>query len=207
MAPTDKIADNNNTVELTRDIFNEWFKEEFTTTMAEREETRTRSIVIIATKGTIDWAYPPFILATTAAAMGWDVTIFFSFYALELLKKEMSLGITPIGNPAMPMNMPVGPTWFRDIKWRIPNAIMSNIPWFEEFIKGLFERTLKQHGVATISELRELAVEAGVNIVACQMTVDLFGYKKHDLIEEISEWGGAATMLPVAADADICMFI
>lgn len=87
MAPTAKIADNNNTVELTRDIFNEWFKEEFTTTMAEREETRTRSIVIIATKGTIDWAYPPFILATTAAAMGWDVTIFFSFYALELLKK------------------------------------------------------------------------------------------------------------------------
>jgi hypothetical protein len=78
--------------------------------LKEIEENKTASMAIIATKGTLDWAYPPFILASTAAALGWDVTIFFTFYGLNLVKKDVSdLKVSPLGNPGMPMKMPFGP--------------------------------------------------------------------------------------------------
>ena len=54
--------------------------------LRQREESRTPSMAIIATRGTLDWAYPPFILGSTAAALGWDVSIFFTFYGLTLRK-------------------------------------------------------------------------------------------------------------------------
>ena len=58
-----------------------------------------KSLTIIATKGTLDWAYPPFILSSTAAALGYNVTMFFTFYGLQLLKKDLSLSVSPLGNP------------------------------------------------------------------------------------------------------------
>jgi len=73
--------------------------------MAEREAAHVPSLAIIATKGTLDWAYPPFILASTASALGWEVSVFFTFYGLELLKKDLHLEISPLGNPSMPMKM------------------------------------------------------------------------------------------------------
>lgn len=81
--------------------------------LRQREESRTPSMAIIATKGTLDWAYPPFILGSTAAALGWDVSIFFTFYGLNLLKKDLGdPKVSPPGNPGMPMKMPFGPDWF-----------------------------------------------------------------------------------------------
>ena len=97
--------------------------------LAEIKANKTPSMTIIATKGTLDWAYPPFILASTAAALGWDVSIFFTFYGLQLLKKDISgLKVSPLGNPGMPMKMPFGPDWFKSINWNIPNAVQSGIP-------------------------------------------------------------------------------
>lgn len=190
-----------------REQFNHWFREEHERITQEQEAAHTPSMVIVATKGTLDWAYPPFILSTTAAALGWDVSIFFSFYGLELLKKDLDLKVSPLGNPAMPMKMPVGPEWFRGINWNIPNAVMGNVPGFESMTKGLFERTLSNHGVATINELRQMAVEAEVNLIACQMTVELFGYKQDEFIPEINEWSGAASMLSLSQEADVTLFI
>src|SRR6516165_11835468 len=69
------------------------------------EATNTKRMSMIVTKGTLDWAYPPFILATTAAAMGLDVTMFFTFYGLGLLKKKLNLKVSPLGNAAMEMPM------------------------------------------------------------------------------------------------------
>lgn len=187
--------------------FNRYFREEFEKLMEERETNRTKSLALIATKGTLDWAYPPFILGTTAAALGWDVSIFFSFYGLDLLKKDLNLGVSPLGNPAMPMKMPLGPDWLRNIDWNIPNAIMGNMPGFEGMAKAMFESTLKQKGVASIAELRSVAIDCGVRMVACQMTVDLFGHDKNDFVPEVDDWVGAASFLPIAAKADICLFI
>jgi peroxiredoxin family protein len=155
----------------------------------------------------MDWAYPPFILASTASALGWDVSVFFTFYGLELLKKELNLQVSPLGNPGMPMKMPFGPKWFKGINWNIPNAIMASVPGFERLATGLMKQTVKNNGVASIQELRDVCVEAGVNLVACQMTVDLFGYTRDDFIPEVKDWIGAASFLPVAQQSDVCLFI
>ena len=176
--------------------------------LAKRESERTPSMTIIATKGTLDWAYPPFILSSTAAALGWDVSIFFTFYGLQLLKKDISdLKVSPLGNPGMPMKMPFGPDWFKGINWNIPNAVQAAIPGFESFCTTLMRQTIKNNGVADISELRNLCVEAGVNMIGCQMTVDLFGFKHEDFIPEVKEYCGAASFLPMAKDADVALFM
>ncbi len=176
--------------------------------MAAREASKTPSMTIIATKGTLDWAYPPFILSSTAAALGWDVSIFFTFYGLELLKKDVShLQVSPIANPAMPMKMPFGPKWFQSIKWNIPNAVQCLIPGFEAFATAMMKMTMKNKGVASIAELRSLALEADVKLIACQMTVDLFGYEQSEFIPEVKEWVGAATFLPMAQKADVSLYI
>lgn len=176
--------------------------------LAEIREARTPSMAIIATKGTLDWAYPPFILSSTAAALGWDVSVFFTFYGLELLKKDMrKLKVSPLGNPAMPMKMPMGPQWFKSIRWNIPNAVQSLVPAYEAFATKMMRKTIDTKGVAEIGELRSLCLEAGVKLIACQMTVDLFGYQRTDFIPEITDFVGAATFLPIAKDADVTLFV
>ncbi len=175
--------------------------------LEELAANKTPSMTIIATKGTLDWAYPPFILASTAAALGWNVSVFFTFYGLNLLKKEIDAQVSPLGNPAMPMKMPFGPKWFRGIQWNIPNLIQAGIPGFEALATGLMKQTIRNAGVAEIGELRGLALEAGVNMIACQMTVDLFGYNKEDFIPEVTEYVGAASFLPMAKDADVSLYI
>lgn len=173
----------------------------------EINDSKTPSMALIATKGTLDWAYPPFILASTAAALGWNVTIFFTFYALILLKKKIDIQVSPLGNPAMPMKMPMGPKWFRSIQWNIPNIIQANIPWYETIATTLMKKTVKNVGVADVQELRDLCLEADVKMVACNMTVELFGFSKSDFIPEVTEYVGAASFLPVAKDSDVTIFI
>ncbi|HET9699662.1 MAG TPA: DsrE/DsrF/DrsH-like family protein [Burkholderiales bacterium] len=166
-----------------------------------------KRLAIIATKGTLDWAYPPFILASTAGALGYDVQIFFTFYGLNLLKRDLGgLKVSPLGNPGMPMKMPFGPKWFRGINWNIPNAVQAVVPGFESLATGLMKQTIQQKGVASIPELRQLCLDADVKFVGCQMTVDLFGYEHADFIDGI-EYGGAATFFEFAGDSDICLFV
>jgi peroxiredoxin family protein len=176
--------------------------------LAELRAKKPGSMTIIATKGTLDWAYPPFILSSTAAALGWNVSIFFTFYGLQLLRKDIShLQVSPLGNPAMPMKMPFGPDWFRAINWNIPNIVQAGIPGFESLATALMKKTISNNGVAEIGELRSLALEAGVNMIGCQMTVDLFGFTHEDFIPEVKEYCGAATFLPMAQEADVSLYM
>jgi peroxiredoxin family protein len=166
-----------------------------------------KKLAIIATKGTLDWAYPPFILASTAAALGYETQVFFTFYGLQLLRRDVTdLKVSPLGNPGMPMKMPFGPKWFRDINWNIPNAVQAIVPGYESLASTLMKMTIKNNGVATIPELRTLCQEADVKFIACQMTVELFGFDHNDFIEGI-EFGGAATFFEFAGESDICLFI
>ena len=175
--------------------------------LEELKASKTPSMTIIATKGTLDWAYPPFILASTAAALGWDVSIFFTFYGLNLLKKDVSdLKVSPLGNPGMPMKMPFGPDWFKGINWNIPNLIQAGIPGFESVATMLMKQTIKNNGVASIEELRSLSQEADVKFIGCQMTVDLFGFTHGDFIDGV-EYAGAATFLPQAQQADVSLYM
>ena len=171
------------------------------------EASRTPAMSIIATKGTLDWAYPPFILASTAAALGWEVEVFFTFYGLLLLKKDLGAQVSPLGNPAMPMKMPFGPKWFQDFDWPMPNLLMAGVPGFEKVATGLMKKTFKNKGVATVEELRSLCLEAEVKMVACQMTVDVFGFDAKEFIPEVTDFVGATSFLPVAQQSDVCLFI
>jgi peroxiredoxin family protein len=154
-----------------------------------------KKMTIIASKGSLDMAYPPLILATTAAAMDVDVTIFFTFYGLEIVKKDNTekLKVSPLGNPAMPMPVPI-PT------------LVASLPGMESMATAMMKSMFKKHGVATIGTLLDLAKESGVKLIACQMTMDVMGYKQSDIIEGV-EFGGAATWMDIAADADINLFI
>lgn len=199
----DKMVD-----ELIKRRLDEILPQEIEKALAARREQTPGSMILIATKGTLDWAYPPFILASTAAALGWNVSIFFTFYGLQLLRKDLGdLKVSPLGNPGMPMKMPFGPQWFQSINWKIPNAIQAVVPGFEAMASNFMKQTIRNKGVATIPELREMAIDAGVNLVGCQMTVDLFGFERDDFIPEVKEFVGAATVLPLARDADVSLFI
>jgi len=165
-----------------------------------------KKMALIASQGTLDWAYPPFILASTAAALDMEVQIFFTFYGLTLLKKDIKAKVAPATNPAMPMKMPFGPKGFQDFEWPMPNVLMGNMPGFETMATSLMKQTFKNKGVATIEELREMCVESGVKLIGCQMTMDVFGFDKEEFIDGV-DVGGAATFLEYAADADIQLFV
>jgi len=156
-----------------------------------------KKLALIATKGTLDWAYPPFILASTAAALGYEAQIFFTFYGLNLLKKNMDLKISPLGNPGMPMPMGMD-KWFP--------TVGTALPGMEGVMTGMMKQKMKSKGVASVEELRDICIESEVKLIACQMTVDLFDFKREDLIDNI-ETGGAATFLEFAGEADVSLFI
>ena len=161
-------------------------------------DSNAKSMSIIVTKGTLDWAYPPFILATTAAAMGIETTMFFTFYGLTLLKKDLNLKINPLGNSAMEMPMGGG-------HMAMPN-ILAAMPGMTSLTTTMMKNMMKKKGVASIEELRDLAVEADVRMIACQMTMDLFEYKREDMIEGPT-LGGAASYIEVAGKSDINLYI
>jgi peroxiredoxin family protein len=154
----------------------------------------TKKMAIIATKGALDMAYPPLILASTASALGWEVQVFFTFYGLQLLRKDLSgIKISPLANPAMPMPVPMP-------------VVVQMLPGMESMATMMMKGKMKKKGVASLEELRSLCLEADVKFIACQMTVDLFDFEKSDFIEGI-EFGGAATFLQFAGETDVCLFI
>ncbi len=149
----------------------------------------SKRLTIIATKGTLDWAYPPFILASTAAALGYQVTMFFTFYGLQLLKKKLDLKVSPLGNPGMPMPMAMN-KWFP--------VLGTAMPGMETMMTAMMKNTIKSKGVATI--------EADAKLIRCQMTIDLFDMKREDFIDNI-DIGGAATYFEHAGEANVNLFI
>lgn len=162
------------------------------------EPANNKRMSIIVTKGTLDWAYPPFILATTAAAMGLEVSMFFTFYGLALLKRKLDLSITTLGNAAMEMPMMGG-------HMKMPN-LLGALPGMDKLATTMMKNLIRKKGVASIEDLRSAAIESDVRMIACQMTLDLFELRREDLIEG-PELGGAATYIEEATKSDINLFI
>ncbi len=154
-----------------------------------------RRAAIIASKGTLDWAYPPLILATTAAAAGMDTSVFFTFYGLNIIHKDSAskLKVDPVGNPAMPMPMPIPD---------IVSALPGMVPLASKMLRSRFAR----HNVATIGELLDAARDIGVRLIACQMTMEVFGYAEGDFIDGV-EFGGAAAFMSQARRSHLTLFI
>ena len=156
------------------------------------EADEEKSMSIIVTKGDMDEAYPALILGSTAASFGWDVNVFFTFYGLDIVHEEKyeNLKMSPLGNPSM----------------GIPNAL-GIIPGMEWFMTWYMKRKMDDHGVASVDELMELSLEAGVNMQACQMTMDLFDYSEEDLVEGVESGVGAATALNQMSETDMQLLI
>jgi peroxiredoxin family protein len=154
------------------------------------EQHATR-LAIIAGHGTLDAAYPPLILATAAVAMDMETAIFFTFYGLEILKKDKAnkLQVAPIANPAMPMPVP---------------NIVGMLPGMTAMATSMMNGWMQKANVAKLGELLEIALESGVKLIACQMTMDVMGIKKEDLIDGV-EIGGAATFLEFASQNAITL--
>ena len=152
-----------------------------------------KKLAIIATKGSLDWGYPPFILASTAAALGYQVQVFFTFYGLQLLKKKLDLKVTSLGNPGMPMPMPMP-------------VLLQALPGMQSMMTMMMKKKMASKGVASLEDLRDLCREADVKMIACQMTVDLFDMSPSEFIDDV-EYGGAASFFEFAGESDICLFI
>lgn len=168
--------------------------------MAEERTERRRRLALVASKGTLDMAYPPLMLASTAAAMGWEVGVFFTFYGLDIInkKKLARLKVAPLANPAMPAPISAVPV-------QVPN-IVGVLPGMTELATAMMKGWMSKANMPTIPELLETCIELGVQLFACTTTMGVMGVSEDDLIEGISCLG-AAGFLDFAADADVNLFI
>ena len=155
-------------------------------------EDDAKKMSIIATKGTLDMAYPPLILASTAAAFGYEVTVFHTFWGLEILheKRSKALKLSSVGNPNMP----------------VPNVVAA-LPGMDRVTTKMMERKIDDNDTATIEELIETSLDMGVEFQACQMTIDLMDYDEDDFYDGVTTGVGAATALEDMADADIQLLV
>jgi peroxiredoxin family protein len=156
------------------------------------EDDGPKQMSIIATKGTLDMAYPPLILASTAAAFGWDVTVFHTFWGLDILHEEKSeeLKLSAVGNPSMP----------------VPNLVAA-LPFMDNVATSMMERRIDENNVSTIGELIETSMDLGVEFQACQMTIELMDYDEEKFIDGVVTGVGAATALQDMAEADIQLLV
>lgn len=172
-----------------REIIEELVENKLKKLLSERQ----KRMAIVASKGTLDMAYPPLILATTAAAMEIECSIFFTFYGLDIINrnKNKNLRVPSLANPAMPVPVP---------------NIIGVLPGMTAMATMMMKSWMAKVNVPSIEDLLSIAVESGVKLIGCQMTMDVMGVKKEDLIEGI-EVCGAAAFLEYASDADITLFV
>lgn len=178
---------------LTEDDVRRIVKEEVGAALKKDPGMKTGAIV--ASKGTLDWAYPPLILANAAAAVGMNVSLFFTFYGLNVVHKdfEKKLKVDPVGNPAMPMPVPM------------PDLVTA-MPGMVTIASKMMKKRFADHKVAGIGELIDSALEMDVRLIACQMTIDVFGYDQNDFLDGV-EFGGAAAFMAEARKSNLTLFI
>ncbi|SDK93070.1 DsrE/DsrF/DrsH-like family protein [Natronorubrum texcoconense] len=167
--------------------------EELEASMAELDDDDDRQkLTIVATQGSFDMAYPPLILASTAAAFGWDVVVFHTFWGLDILHEEKSrdLKLSAVGNPNMPM----------------PNALAA-LPGMDAMATRMMQKRIDENGTASIEELIELSLETGVDLQACQMTIELMEYDEDDFYDGVTTGVGAATALQHMAESDVQLLV
>ncbi|ELY97367.1 MULTISPECIES: DsrE/DsrF/DrsH-like family protein [Natrialba] len=151
-----------------------------------------KKMTIVATQGSFDMAYPPLILASTAAAFGWEVVVFHTFWGLDILHEEKSkdLKLSAVGNPNMP----------------VPNAVAA-LPGMDKMATKMMQKKIDDNGTATIEELIDLSLESGVDLQACQMTIELMDYDEDDFYDGVTTGVGAATALQHMAESDIQLLV
>lgn len=156
-------------------------------------EPRRKRLALVASKGTLDQAYPPLILATTAASLGWEVGIYFTFYGLDILHRERfeKLKVASLANPAGPIQLP-------NILGAVPGATAAAT----KVMKGW----MRKSSMPDLPEFIDMARDLDVTLFACSTTMGVMGVADGDLIEGC-DIAGAAAFLDFAAGADVQLFI
>lgn len=156
------------------------------------EREKRNKMVIICSKGSLDMAYPPLMLATTGAAMGMEVHLYFTFWGINMISKKTidSLKISPVGNPGIPM----------------PN-ILGMLPGMTSMLTSIMQKKMEKIKMPSMREMIKTAKESGVKFHACSPTLDMMGLKREDLIPEVDDIIGAATYLELASEDAITLFV
>ncbi|RMA97021.1 DsrE/DsrF/DrsH-like family protein [Hydrogenothermus marinus] len=151
----------------------------------------TTRVGIIVLSGTLDKVLPAFVIGTTAAAMGMEVGMFFSFYGINVLHKEKykNLKVAPVGNPAMTMPFPVP-------------QILTVMPGMVDFATSMMKNMMKKNKVPQLEDLIQQAIDLDIKLFPCNTALQLFGYKAEDLLEGVEKPVGASTFLNFVNQAD-----
>ncbi|HXX72089.1 MAG TPA: DsrE/DsrF/DrsH-like family protein [Candidatus Acidoferrales bacterium] len=154
----------------------------------EEKGEQTERMLIILSKGTMDMVYPALMIATTAATMGKEVHMFFTFWGLSAISKKNvgSLKVAPVGNPGMPM----------------PN-ILGMVPGMTAMATRMMNGKMKKAKVPSVPEMFKMAKDLGVKLHACSTTMEVMGTPKETLIDEIDDVVGAATMVSLGEGGQI----
>jgi len=157
------------------------------------EGDRPRRLALVASRGSLDGAYPPLILAATAASLGWEAGIFFTFYGLDILhrRKHRRLKVASLGNPAMPVPLP---------------SLVGALPGMSAAATAMMRRWMKRAGLPDVATFLDMARESGVRLYACSTTMGVMGVQASDLVDGATI-AGAAAFLDFAAEADVAMFV
>jgi len=155
-------------------------------------QSKRNRLVIVCSKGSLDMAYPPLMLATTAAAMGMEVHLYFTFWGMNMITKKTidSLKISPVGNPALPM----------------PN-ILGIIPGMSSMVTSMMTKKMQKMKMPSVREMIATAKESGVKFHACSPSLNMMGLTKDDLIPEVDGIIGATTYLDLASEDAITLFV
>ncbi len=164
------------------------------------ERSRVKRLALVASKGSLDMAYPPLILASTAVSLGWEVGVFFTFYGLDIVNKYKlpSLKVAPIGNPAMPAPLAAVPL-------QVPNFV-GMLPGMTPIATAMMKSWFDRANIPPLQELIDVTLEGGGHLYACTTTMGVMGVNEENLIEGV-ECRGAAAFLEFAAGADVALFI
>lgn len=158
-----------------------------------------RKLVFVCSKGNLDMAYPALLIGWTALTEGIDVSIFFTFWGMDLIhqKRIDHLEIPPVGNSSLKMNMMGVPGYIG-----IPQ-IMGILPGMTAFATALMKKKMKELKVPTIREYMEMLVDGGAKLYGCKMTWDMYGYKKEDLLPGVIDIVTVSEFLAISEGAQI----
>lgn len=162
---------------------------------------QNRHIAFICSKGDLDMAYPALVMGWAALGNGIDVTIFFTFWGMDMIRKSRvdHLEIAPLANTAMKFSM-MGMKGVDNAG--IPN-FMGGLPGMTAFATKLMKDKMEKLGVPTVREYLEMLVDAGANLYACKMSVDMFDLKKEDMLDGVKEIVTAGDFMDMTDGAQI----
>lgn len=160
----------------------------------------TRKIAFICSKGNLDMAYPALIMGWAALGNGIDVTLFFTFWGMDMITKSRvdHLEMVPVGNTSMKMNMMGIDTGNLGIP-----QIVGMLPGMTAFATKLMKDKIAALDVPPVREFLEMMVDGGAHLYACKMSVDMMGLKKEDFIEGVEDIVTASDFMDKTEGAQI----